>query len=130
MASMVRLTLMRSVAGGSTKRSLTRSSHPARSRTVPRTSNTIIRRKDGRYEARGMFGRTGKRRRRSFFGVTADDARRKLTRALNQQDNGQTPPPMRASVAAYLRAWLKVKESTLRPESYRRYREAIELHLI
>lgn len=77
-----------------------------------------------------MFGEPGRRRRRSFFGVTADEARRKLTRAQSQQDSGQTPPPERASVAAYLRAWLAAKEPSLRAESFRRYREAVELHLI
>lgn len=97
---------------------------------MPRTSNTIIRRKDGRYEARGMFGEPGRRRRRSFFGATADEARQKLTRALAQQDSGLTPPPERASVAVYLRAWLAAKAPDLRPESYRRYRDTVELHLV
>jgi len=97
---------------------------------MPRASNTIIHRPDGRYEARAMFGDVGQRQRRSFFGATADDARRKLTRAQSQQDSGQAPPPERATVAAYLRAWLKVKEPALRPESFRRYREAVELHLV
>lgn len=97
---------------------------------MPRTSNTIIHRADGRYEARGMFGEPGKRQRRSFFGATADEARQKLTRAQAQADSGQTPPPARSTTAAYLRRWLAAKEPGLRPESFRRYREAVELHLI
>ena len=94
---------------------------------MPRASNTIKRRADGRYEARGVFGEPGRRRRRSFFGATADEARKKSTRAQAQQDWRATPPPDRATVAAYLAAWLKVKEPALRPESFRRYREACEL---
>jgi integrase len=97
---------------------------------MPRTSNTIIRRPDGRYEARAMFGEMGRRRRRSFMGATPDEARRKLTAALSQQDAGQVPPPERESVAAYLRAWLAAKQPSLRAESYRRYREACDLHLV
>jgi len=97
---------------------------------MPRRSSSIKKRGDGRYEARAMFGEPGRRRRRSFFGATPEEAALELRRALTQQDNGQTPPPERTSVAAYLRAWLKVKEPGMRPESWRRYREAVELHLI
>jgi len=77
-----------------------------------------------------MFGESGQRKRRSFIGATADEAAQKLRRALTQQDNGQSPPAERTTVGAYLRRWLTVKESTMRPESWRRYREAVELHLI
>jgi integrase len=93
---------------------------------MPRTSNTIVRRNDGRYQAQGTF--SGKRR--FFFGKTPDEARKKLTAAQALADKGQTAPPERESVAAYLRTWLKGMQPKLRPESYRRYREAIELHLL
>jgi integrase len=93
---------------------------------MPRTSSTISKRADGRYEARATFN--GKRR--SYFGATADEARRKLTAALAQRDAGQVPPAERDSVATYLRTWLAAKRPNLQPKGYRRYHDMIEMHLI
>jgi integrase len=93
---------------------------------MPRTSSTITKRADGRYEARGTFN--GKRR--SFFGSTAEEARRRLTAALAQRDAGQTPPPDHDSVAVYLRTWLAAQRSSLRPRTLESYEAAVEVHLI
>jgi integrase len=93
---------------------------------MPRTSSTITKRPDGRYEARATFN--GKRR--SFFGATAEDARRKLTAALSQSDAGQTPLAERDSVRKYLETWLAAQRQRLRPSTYRGYKVAITKHLI
>ena len=93
---------------------------------MPRTSSTITKRADGRYEARATFN--GKRR--SFVGATPDEARRRLTAALAQKDAGQTPPAERDSVATYLRTWLAAARSGLRPRTIEHYETAIEVHLI
>jgi integrase len=93
---------------------------------MPRTSSTITRRSDGRYEARGTFNG----RRRSFFGKTADEARRKLTAVLSRLDHGQTPPAERDSVAKYLQTWLAAQKQRLRPASYRVYAILVSKYLV
>jgi integrase len=93
---------------------------------MPRTSNKVIRRSDGRFEARATFD--GKRR--SFFGSTPDEARKKLTKAQALQDQGLRPASERDSVAKYLETWLAAQRQRLRPASYRVYGIMVHKYLI
>jgi integrase len=88
-------------------------------------------RADGRWEAtltEAPMG--GRRRRRSYFGKTRAEAARKLTVALKAHADNLPLPSERLTVATFLGQWLEAKEPGLRPESFRRYREACHLHVI
>ena len=85
---------------------------------------------DGRWQARVTPHQDGKTLRRAFYGRTQAEARRKLTAALKQTDDNLPLPSDRLSLAAFLQTWLQTKEPDMRPESFRRYREACNLHII
>lgn len=69
-------------------------------------------------------------RRRSARGRTMTEARAKL-RALQERAASATPViDERLTVAAYLEYWLSVTESTVRPNTYVRYREYVRLHAV
>ena len=85
---------------------------------------------DGRWQARITIRQDGKTQRRAFYGRTQAEARKKLTAALKQTDDNLPLPGQGLTLGAFLKTWLKAKEPDLRPESYRRYREACELHVI
>ena len=88
-------------------------------------------RADGRWEATlTLTPIGGKRRRKSYFGKTRAVAARKLTAALKAQADSLPLPSERLMVKAYLEQWLETKRSSLRPESFRRYREMCHLHII
>ena len=88
-------------------------------------------RADGRWEATLTLASVGgKRRRKSYFGKTRAEVARKLTVALKSQADSLPLPSERLTVKAYLGQWLEAKRPSLRPESFRRYREMCQLHII
>ena len=88
-------------------------------------------RADGRWEATLTLAPVGgRRRRKSYFGKTRADAARKLTTALKSHADNLPLPSERLTVKAYLQQWLEAKRPSLRPESFRRYREMCQLHII
>ena len=96
-----------------------------------RGEGSIRLRADGRWEATITIpSQGGKRQRRSFFARTRAEVAKKLVTALKATNEGTTLPAERQTVGAYLQDWLRTKEASLRPESFRRYREACEIHLI
>ncbi|MDA1061657.1 MAG: site-specific integrase [Chloroflexi bacterium] len=95
-----------------------------------RNEGSIFKRKDGRWVAQLTYTEGGQRRRRAFYASTQAEARQKLSAARRQLDDGAPLPPERGTVGEYLTTWLGKKEPSLRPESFRRYREACYLHLI
>ena len=93
---------------------------------------TVIRRKDGRYEARITIGRSpdGRQVYKSFYGKTEDDVAAKLAEAQQRRAGGIVLAGKRHTVAKYLRAWLVAAEPRLRQSTHRRYRQIIENNLI
>lgn len=92
---------------------------------------TIRERADGRWEAIITLPSSGgARKRKSFFGRTRAEAALKMRTAQKSLDDGLTLPNERRTLGAFLAEWLEAKRPALRPESYRRYRESCELHLV
>ena len=88
-------------------------------------------RADGRWEATlTLPPQNGRRQRRSFFGTTRAEAAAKMRGAQSKQDNGLPLPSEKLTLAAFLKTWLLTKQPDLRPESYRRYEEAVRLHIV
>jgi len=85
---------------------------------------------DGRWQARVTIREGGRTKRRAFYGKTQAEARRKLTAAVKGHDDGLPLPSERQTVRTFLKQWLVTKEADLRSETYRRYREACDLHII
>ena len=94
-----------------------------------RGEGSIYKRSDGRWTAAVVTWEGGVRKRRSFYGKTRSEVRDKLTKAQRTIDEGLSLPNDRLTVAAFLDRWLATKRPDLRPESYRRYDEAVRLHL-
>lgn len=99
-------------------------------RTRARNEGSIYQRKDGRWVAAVTFWEGGRRRRRAFYTPTQEEARRRLTTAQKSHDDGLPLPLERLTVAAFLGQWLEAKGPSLRSESFRRYREMCQLHII
>jgi len=96
-----------------------------------RGEGSIRLRADGRWEATlSIPTQGGRRQRRSFFAKTRAEAAKKLATALKATNDGLTLPSERLTVALFLKQWLETKEPSLRPESFRRYRDVCELHLV
>ena len=88
-------------------------------------------RADGRWEATLTLATMGgRRRRKSYFGKTRLEAGRKLTAGLKAQADNLPLVSERLTVKAFLGQWLEAKRPSLRPESFRRYREMCQLHII
>jgi integrase len=83
---------------------------------------------DGRWQARVIL-ENGKRK--AFYGKTRQDVAAKLTAALRDRDRGlPVGPSDRLTVGAYLAGWLDVRQTQIKPRSWRRYEEIARLHLV
>lgn len=82
---------------------------------------SIRQRADGRWEARAVFNESGRSRRRSFFGRTAAEARKKMRDAMRHAEDNLPIPDGRLAVKTYLANWLQGQRSRLSAESLRRY---------
>ena len=87
-------------------------------------------RPDGRWEARFSFEQGGRRIRRSVFGKTKDEARRKMQAAQRRIEDNLPLPPEKLTVKTYLSSWLAGKQATLRRKTYLTYKSKVDLHLI
>lgn len=87
---------------------------------------SIYQRKDGRWAA-SLTLEHG--RRKHFFGKTRHEASVKLNAALKARQDGLPIPGDRQTVAMFLEDWLVAIEPSLRPGTFRRYREYVRLHL-
>lgn len=94
-----------------------------------RRGESIFRRKDGRWEARYPLGKdvtTGKTKYRSVYGDTYSEAKEKRTQAMRK---GYIPHSNGCFMEA-VRMWLEEKESDIKEQTYRRYRQCIDTHII
>ncbi len=88
---------------------------------------TITRRKDGRWEARVTLPNSGKRR--SFYGKTREEVRKKLNAAQSSIDAGIPLPSDRVSFGTRLSKWLDRKKLEVRNSTWKSYELAIRRHI-
>lgn len=86
---------------------------------------------DGRWQARLSYWDGGRRKWKAYYGRTRTEARQKLTAALAALQQGQRPVSERQTVGQFLERWLRdVAQPSLRPRTFTRYRELVQLHTI
>jgi integrase len=93
---------------------------------------TIYQRKDGRWEGAAFVLTTaGTYRRARVYASTRDGARKKLTKLIQQSDQGIPVASASWTVAEYLNYWLStVVLNERRPKTYQGYEGVVRLHLI
>ena len=93
---------------------------------------TIYQRKDGRWEGAAFVLTTaGTHRRARVYASTRDDARKKLTKLIQQSDQGIPVASATWTVAEYLNYWLStIVLNERRPKTYQGYEGVVRLHLI
>jgi len=88
-------------------------------------------RTDGRWTAQVSTGYVnGKRSRKTVYGRTEKECRKKLIEVLHGQQNGQAPMDERTTLATFLPRWLEAIAPSLRPHTRRFYGDQSRLHLI
>jgi len=100
-----------------------------------RGEGTIVKRKDGRWEARLTVGRdpsTGKLKRISFYGRTRAEAAEKLAEAMGELvTEGVLSSPGKLTVGQWLERWFKeYKEGKLRVTTRENYWSIAKNHLL
>jgi integrase len=103
-----------------------------RSRKRVNGEGTIYQRKDGRWEgAAYVLTTAGTFKRVRAYGRTHDEARKKLTRLVEQNDQGIPVASVNWTVAEYLTYWLEhIVKDERRPKTYQGYEGVVRLHLI
>ncbi|GAC1540705.1 MAG: hypothetical protein NVS3B12_27820 [Acidimicrobiales bacterium] len=97
-----------------------------------RGEGSIVKRPDGRWEARLDMGIVnGRRRHRSLYGRTRNDVAAALRHAHTTLEAGVPLPDGRTTVAIFLRHWVtNVLPGTVREAILDSYRSNVEVHLI
>src|SRR5262252_4164764 len=88
---------------------------------------TIYKRQDGRWVASVTLP-GGKRK--SFYGQTRQEVAQKLTMGLKARLDGLPLPSERLTVGRYLHEWLEHAQPTMRPSTWRRYRQQLQGYAI
>lgn len=103
-----------------------------RSRKRVNGEGTIYQRKDGRWEgAAYVLTTAGTFKRVRAYGRTHDEARKKLTKLVEQNDQGIPVASVNWTVAEYLTYWLEhIVKDERRPKTYQGYEGVVRLHLI
>lgn len=95
---------------------------------------TIFQRADGKWVSRISLGYDAiahRRRQKTFYGVTKEEVRRKLTEALRGKDLGLNVSPKVQTVESFLGSWLEtVVRPRVRPKTFVSYEQIIRNHLI
>ncbi|SEG91101.1 Site-specific recombinase XerD [Thermomonospora echinospora] len=109
-----------------------RKSRKSRSRKRANGEGTIYQRKDGRYEGAAFVPTTaGTFKRVRLYGRTHDEVRRKLTKLLEQADQGIPVAAESWTVGQYLTYWLdNVVRPERKPRTAQGYESVIRLYLI
>jgi len=93
---------------------------------------TIRKRSDGRWEARGIVGRdplTGKNIRKSIYGTSQDEVRKKLTQLTAAVDDGTYVEPSKLTVSMWLDIWTAEYLGDVKPNTVHKYKSRCRLHL-
>lgn len=96
-------------------------------------SGSIRQRPDGRWEARYTVGRdpgTGKQIRKSVYGKTQAEVRKKLNAVTAAIDNGTYIEPSKLKVADWLGIWLDEYTLDIKPRSLESYQQLVKNHII
>ena len=100
----------------------------------PNGSGTIIKRKDGRWEGRVAVSyddSTGKRKYKSVYGRTQEEARIKLTRLTSSIDNGSFEAVSRVYLEDWLDTWLEMYVAPrVKINTYEKYKSTCVKHMI
>jgi integrase len=93
---------------------------------------TIYQRKDGRWEGAAFVLTTvGTYRRVRTYAATREDARKKLTKLIEQSDLGIPVASSTWTVEEYLAYWLRIVVlQERRPKTYQGYESVVRLHLV
>ncbi len=93
---------------------------------------TIYQRKDGRWEGAAYVLTTGGTFKRvRVYGRTYDEARKSLTKLIEQSDQGIPIASQSWTLAEYLTYWLEhIVKAERRPKTYQGYEGVVRLHLI
>jgi integrase len=93
---------------------------------------TIYQRKDGRWEGAAYVLTTGGTFKRvRVYGRSYDDARKSLTKLIEQSDQGIPTASQSWTLAEYLTYWLEhIVKAERRPKTYQGYEGVVRLHLI
>ena len=92
----------------------------------------IRQRKDGTWESRATTGRdpgTGKLIRKSYYGKTQAEVRKKLTSAAHTVDEGTYMEPSKMTVGQWLDVWYKEYQGGVKPYTISQYGTQIRVHL-
>ncbi len=88
---------------------------------------TILLRKDGRWEGRYSLNY----KRKSVYGKTQEEVRKKLNKILNDIDNGVYIEDCRITVGEWLNAWLyEYKKNTVKQKTFEGYEVLVRVHLM
>jgi integrase len=95
-----------------------------------RGEGSILKRKDGTWQGAITLGKTksGKQRRKTVYGETQGEVRKKLD-ALKQQVNLGTVSPEDLTVKGFLEEWLNVKARQVKPRTVESYRYTVEKYI-
>jgi integrase len=88
---------------------------------------TITKSSDGRWEARVTL-EDG--RRKCFYGKTRQEVSRLLATALRDQEQGLPVVGEKQTVEQFLLSWLEMTQHTIRPRTWKRYKEYVQLHIL
>lgn len=96
-------------------------------------SGTIRQRPDGRWEARYTLGHdpgTGKPVRKSIYGTSQQDVRKKLNAITVSIDTGDYKEPSKLTVDDWLKIWIKDYTLNLKPLTLKSYNTQINNHIV
>ena len=94
---------------------------------------TIRHRSDGRWEARYTVGRdpgTGKQIRKSVYGKTQQEVRKKLASVISDLDDGTYKEPTKMTVKQWFEIWLSEYTINLKPLTLKAYKSNTNNHII
>ena len=95
-------------------------------------SGTIYKRSDGRYEGKAFIGynpATGKPIRKSVYGKTQQEVRRKITEITSKVDRGTYQEPSNLLMSEWLEIWLNEYMTGLKPLTVKSYRATVKNHI-
>ena len=105
---------------------------PRKSTKAAKGGGSIRQRKDGLWEGRYTVGRdpgTGKQVRKSVYGQTQQEARKKLSQAVAAIDRGDYVEPQKMTVGAWLDTWATSYLGNVKPGTRYNYDGCIKNHL-
>lgn len=92
----------------------------------------IRKRADGRWEGRYTLGfnpKTGKPRRKSIYGKTQQEVRKKLSRIIVDIDEGTYVEPNSMKLGTWLDIWLKEYTKNIKPATHSAYEQHVRVHV-